>query len=125
MFWPASWGIALATPMSHLPDIRTVAIFATGSFLMRGAACIINDLWDRRYDAQVERTRLRPLASGQLQTGQAMALLSVLLGASFGCLVQLNMLTIIIGISSIIPTIAYPLAKRYTYWPQVALGWFN
>ena len=63
LFWPAAWGIAMATPLSGFPDLKTLAIFASGSFLMRGAACIINDLWDRKYDSQVERPRKRPLAS--------------------------------------------------------------
>ena len=122
LFWPAAWGIAMATPLAGVPDLKTMAIFASGSFLMRGAACIINDLWDRKYDRQVERTKTRPLASGEISTSQAIGFLGLLLSGSFMCLLQLNYLTILIGISSIFPTIAYPLAKRYTYWPQLALG---
>uniref|UniRef100_A0A7E4V4Z0 4-hydroxybenzoate polyprenyltransferase, mitochondrial n=1 Tax=Panagrellus redivivus TaxID=6233 RepID=A0A7E4V4Z0_PANRE len=122
LFWPGAWGIALATPAGHLPDLRLLGIFAAGSFLMRGAACTINDLWDRRFDALVARTADRPLASGALNTVQAIGLLAVLLSGSLGCLLLLNPLTVVIGMTAIIPTIAYPLAKRYTYWPQVALG---
>jgi 4-hydroxybenzoate polyprenyltransferase len=122
LFWPASWGITLATPASSLPDLKIIAIFATGSFLMRGAACIINDLWDKKYDKQVERTAMRPLACGDLNTNQAIALLAGFLSGSLACLLQLDSTTIALGVTAIIPTVLYPLAKRYTYWPQIALG---
>jgi 4-hydroxybenzoate polyprenyltransferase len=122
LFWPASWAITLATPASSLPDLKIFAICATGAFLMRSAGCIINDLWDKDFDKRVERCATRPLASGELNTKQAIGLLAGLLTASLGCLFQLNVTTIAIGFTSIIPVILYPLAKRYTNWPQIVLG---
>uniref|UniRef100_A0AC34GMQ0 Para-hydroxybenzoate--polyprenyltransferase n=1 Tax=Panagrolaimus sp. ES5 TaxID=591445 RepID=A0AC34GMQ0_9BILA len=89
---------------------------------MRSSACIINDLWDVKYDQQVERTANRPLACGSLNTNQAIGLLAGLLSGSLACLLQLDTTTIALGVTAIIPTILYPLAKRYTYWPQVVLG---
>lgn len=82
---------------------------------MRGAACIINDIWDRKYDQLVDRTKTRPLASGELTTGHAIGLLSILLSSSLACLIQLNWLTIAIGVTSVLPTIAYPLGKGCDY----------
>ena len=64
--WPCFWSIALAAPLGSLPDLRLLALFGTGALLLRGAGCTVNDLWDRDLDAQVERTRSRPLASGAL-----------------------------------------------------------
>uniref|UniRef100_A0A914YQZ0 Uncharacterized protein n=1 Tax=Panagrolaimus superbus TaxID=310955 RepID=A0A914YQZ0_9BILA len=93
LFWPASWGITLGTSASTIPDLKIIAIFATGSFLMRGAACIINDLWDKKYDQQVQRTCNRPLACGDLNTKQAIGLLAGLLSGSLACLLQLDATT--------------------------------
>ena len=64
--WPCFWSIALAAPPGSPPDLRLLALFGTGALLLRGAGCTVNDLWDRDLDAQVERTRSRPLASGAL-----------------------------------------------------------
>uniref|UniRef100_A0A7E4UP68 4-hydroxybenzoate polyprenyltransferase, mitochondrial n=1 Tax=Panagrellus redivivus TaxID=6233 RepID=A0A7E4UP68_PANRE len=122
LYWPCTWSIALAAPAGQLPDLRLLALFGTGAFLMRGAGCVINDLWDRDYDRQVERTRTRPLASGELSSTQGVALLGGLLTSSLGILLQLNPATIALGFASMIPVICYPLAKRFTYWPQAVLG---
>jgi 4-hydroxybenzoate polyprenyltransferase len=67
-----------------------LALFGTGAFLMRGAGCTINDLWDRKLDAQVERTLARPLASGKLRVGQAIGFLGVQLAGAAAVLAQLN-----------------------------------
>uniref|UniRef100_A0A914YUB7 4-hydroxybenzoate polyprenyltransferase, mitochondrial n=1 Tax=Panagrolaimus superbus TaxID=310955 RepID=A0A914YUB7_9BILA len=122
LYWPCAWSIALAAAPGTLPDLKLLAICGTGAFLMRSAGCIINDLWDKDFDRQVERCATRPLASGELNTKQAITLLAGLLSASLGCLVQLNLTTIALGFTAIIPTILYPLAKRYTNWPQIVLG---
>ena len=89
---------------------------------MRGAGCVINDFWDKDFDKKVERTILRPLASGELSNFQGMVLLGGLLTTSLGILLQLNLLSIGLGFLSMIPVICYPLAKRYTHWPQSVLG---
>ena len=68
--WPCFWSIASAAPPGCLPDLQLLALFATGSILLRGAGCTVNDLWDRDLDRQVERTKSRPLASGALSVPQ-------------------------------------------------------
>jgi len=89
---------------------------------MRSAGCVVNDLWDREYDRKVERTKTRPLASGELSRTQAVGLLAGLLSTSLAILLQLNWLSVFVGASSMALVVLYPLAKRYTYWPQVVLG---
>ena len=66
LLWPCAWSVALAAPPGAPPDLGPCALFGVGAFAMRGAGCTINDLWDRDIDRQVERTKLRPLASGAL-----------------------------------------------------------
>uniref|UniRef100_A0A915BXI0 4-hydroxybenzoate polyprenyltransferase, mitochondrial n=1 Tax=Parascaris univalens TaxID=6257 RepID=A0A915BXI0_PARUN len=122
LYWPCTWSIALATPPGVLPSIYLLALFGAGSFFMRAAGCIINDIFDKKYDMKVERTRLRPLCSGELTNMDAVKLLSGLLSISLLILLQLNWLSVAIGASSLLLTAAYPFAKRYTYWPQFVLG---
>lgn len=122
LFLPCSFGICLATPLGSLPDMYYLALFGIGSFLMRGAGCIINDFWDRDLDKKVERTKERPLASGKISTTQAIALLAGQLSLSLCILLSLNTTCILIGIASMIPVILYPLAKRVTDYPQAVLG---
>lgn len=122
LYWPCTWSISLAAAPGHLPNLYLLALFGTGAFLMRGAGCVINDFWDKDFDKKVERTKLRPLASGELSNFQGMVLLGGLLTTSLGILLQLNLLSIGLGFLSMIPVICYPLAKRYTHWPQSVLG---
>ncbi len=123
---PSLWGILLAgtyhkTSFS-LATLWAIVLFSLGSVVMRGAGCIINDLWDRTFDAQVSRTQNRPLASGVLSTTQALALLSALLMLGFCILLLLNGTTMILGLFTIPLIVLYPFMKRVTYWPQVILG---
>ncbi|XP_025107740.1 4-hydroxybenzoate polyprenyltransferase, mitochondrial-like isoform X2 [Pomacea canaliculata] len=122
LLWPCTWSIALAAVPGSLPDARLLALFGAGAFFMRGAGCIINDMWDKDFDKKVERTKLRPLASGELTHFQALVFLASQLSISLGILLQLNTYSILLGAASMILVILYPLAKRYTYWPQVVLG---
>ncbi|VDM46494.1 unnamed protein product [Toxocara canis] len=122
LYWPCTWSIALASPPGMLPSVYMLALFGAGAFFMRAAGCIINDIFDRKYDMKVERTRLRPLCSGELTNGDAVKLLAGLLSASLLILLQLNWLSVMVGASSLLLTVAYPFAKRYTYWPQFVLG---
>ena len=89
---------------------------------MRGAGCVVNDLWDRDIDARVERTRDRPLASGAVRPRQALAFLAALCGIGLGVLMQLNVAAIWFGLAALLPVMLYPLAKRVTNWPQAMLG---
>lgn len=122
LFWPCGWGLAQAQPPGLLPDPQLLAIYAAGSWLMRGAGCTINDLWDRDIDKQVERTCSRPLAVGSVRPLDALVLLSAQLSAGAALLLQLNWSSIQLGCCSLLPVLLYPLAKRVTNWPQAVLG---
>lgn len=97
-------------------------LFFIGAVVMRGAGCVVNDLWDRDLDAQVERTRARPLASGAIKPWQAGAFLFFLLFFGLLLLVQMPATTIWLGILSLAFIAAYPYMKRITWWPQAFLG---
>lgn len=99
-----------------------LGLFATGAFIMRGAGCTINDMWDKDIDARVERTKDRPLANGELTQFDALVFLSAQLGIGLQILLQLNWYSILLGASSLGLVIIYPLMKRITYWPQLVLG---
>jgi len=118
---PCWWAIALASPTAAT-GIGMTALFTIGAIVMRGAGCTVNDIIDRKVDAQVERTRSRPLASGQIGLLAALVFLAVQLALGLGVLVQLNRLSIWLGVASLILVGAYPLMKRLTWWPQAFLG---
>ena len=97
-------------------------LFAVGAVVMRGAGCVINDMWDRDIDAQVERTRSRPLASGTLSMRQAFKFLLVLLFAGLAIISQFPAPAIAYGVAACVLVVVYPLMKRITWWPQAFLG---
>lgn len=120
LFLPGAWSIAFAGTSLH--NVELIALFAMGTVLMRGAGCTINDLWDRDFDRRVERTKSRPIASGEITPKQAVAWGAIQLSLSFLILIQLQTPAIVLGVMSLIPVVIYPLMKRYTYWPQLFLG---
>lgn len=122
LLWPCFWSISLAAPAGSLPDLSLLALFGTGAFIMRSAGCTINDMWDKDFDKQVERTNKRPLAAGAITYPQAWGFLAAQLTAGLGILLQLNWYSIAMGASSLGLVAAYPLMKRVTYWPQAFLG---
>ena len=121
LFLPGLWSLLL----SGAPPGRTawlIALFAVGSVVMRGAGCVVNDMWDRDLDRLVVRTAGRPLASGALRMRQAAVLLAVLLAAGLLVLLQLPPLCWALGVGSLVLVGLYPLAKRVTWWPQLMMG---
>ena len=120
--WPCFWSIALAAPAGALPDPTLLGLFGVGSFLLRGAGCTINDLWDRDIDKLVARTRNRPIASGAISPTRAVAFLGAQLTLGLGVLLQLNEFSVALGAASLPLVAAYPLMKRVTNWPQAFLG---
>jgi 4-hydroxybenzoate polyprenyltransferase len=121
LFLPGLWAIALHAA-SWSEGLRLVALFALGAFVMRGAGCVVNDLWDRELDRQVERTRGRPLASGAVTPRGALVFLAVLGAIGLAVLLQLNTPARWLGVLSLVPVALYPLAKRVTDYPQAMLG---
>lgn len=121
LFLPGLWAFAMVAP-SWGRGLWLTALFGAGAVLMRGAGCVVNDLWDRDLDRQVERTAGRPLASGAVRPKQALALLLALLLVSFVILLMLPPVAILLGVLSLVPIALYPLAKRVTDFPQAMLG---
>ncbi|GAA5986740.1 hypothetical protein JCM11641_007758 [Rhodosporidiobolus odoratus] len=125
LYWPCAWGITMAAYSAALPVSTAawnLALFGTGAIVMRGAGCTINDLWDRDIDKKVDRTKLRPLASGEIKPLQALTFLGGQLSLGLAVLTQLNWYSIALGASSLSLVVLYPLMKRITYWPQFVLG---
>jgi 4-hydroxybenzoate polyprenyltransferase len=121
LFLPGVWAICLAAP-GVWRGLWLVLLFALGAVVMRGAGCVVNDLWDRDLDAQVERTRGRPLASGAVKPWAALLFLAVLCLIGLGVLLLLGRTAQILGVLSLALVALYPLAKRVTWWPQLVLG---
>lgn len=97
-------------------------LFTVGAILMRGAGCIINDLWDRKLDQLVARTANRPIASGVISVANAILFLLLLLTLSLTILLQLNETCWLLGFLVLLLVFSYPAFKRFTYWPQFILG---
>lgn len=121
LFLPGLWAFALAAP-TWAEGLRLTVLFGVGAVAMRGAGCVVNDLWDRDLDRRVERTRGRPLASGAVSPRQALGFLLALCLIGLLVLVQLPRAAILLGFASLLPIVLYPLAKRVTNWPQAMLG---
>ncbi len=121
LMWPCWFGLSLLDLEIKIMTSWLV-IFLFGSFLMRSAGCIINDIVDRDIDKSVYRTQLRPLASNKISIVEAFLLLFVFLILSLILLLQFNLNSIIFGLLSMPFVIVYPFMKKITFWPQVFLG---
>jgi 4-hydroxybenzoate polyprenyltransferase len=119
LYWPCAWGVLLAGVGGRWSFL---AWFLLGSFAMRSAGCVYNDLVDRDLDAQVARTHLRPLASGRISVRAAWMLIAFLCLAGLVVLVQLPVVAQLTALASIALVAAYPFMKRITWWPQAWLG---
>ena len=123
LLFPCWWSIAFASPRPLSPEsLILFATFGIGALTMRGAGCTFNDICDRDFDAQVARTRDRPLPSGQVTVRGAAVFLVALLALGLAILLTLNPFAIAVGVASLVLVFAYPLSKRVTYWPQFVLG---
>jgi 4-hydroxybenzoate polyprenyltransferase len=120
LLFPGWWGIALAS--DGAPDPVLLLLFAIGAVVMRGAGCTLNDIADRHFDAQVARTRLRPLPSGAVSVRQALLFLLLQLTIGAAVLLSLNLTCILLGFAVLGLIGTYPFMKRVTYWPQIFLG---
>jgi 4-hydroxybenzoate polyprenyltransferase len=121
LFLPGLWAFCMAA-QGGAQGVWLTLLFATGATAMRGAGCVVNDLWDRELDRRVARTAGRPLASGAVTPAGALAFLAALCLVGLVVLVQLPPAAIWLGFASLVPVALYPLAKRVTNWPQAVLG---
>lgn len=129
LYSPCTWSITLAATATGAPITTTawyLALFGIGSFLTRGAGCTINDIWDRTLDSKVERTKTRPIASGEVSVGQAVVWLGIQGAMALAVLFSLPPSCWVLTGASIIPLLIYPLFKRFTNYPQAWLAiWFS
>ena len=119
LYWPCAWSVALAGVGGRWDLFLWLFL---GAFAMRSAGCVYNDVVDRDLDRQVERTRLRPLASRRVSLGSAWALIAILGLVGLVVLLQLKWVAAVVAVASLAPVAAYPFMKRITWWPQAWLG---
>ena len=124
LFWPCSWGLAYAYSFNQDLNIFLyyLMLFFLGSLLMRSAGCIFNDIVDKDFDIKVKRTKTRPIPAGRITVKHSLVYVLILCILSFLILLQFNLFTILLGISSMVLAFSYPFMKRITYWPQLFLG---
>jgi len=120
LLWPTLWALWFAS--GGRPQGRLVWVFALGTLLMRSAGCVMNDIADWRYDAEVKRTRDRPLASGAVKRPEALVLALALTLVSFVIVLSLNRLTVLLSFAALGLAATYPLTKRFLAIPQAYLG---
>jgi 4-hydroxybenzoate polyprenyltransferase len=124
LFWPCAFSLGLAVVKNPASGFNWWALLLclVGSIAMRGAGCTFNDIVDRDIDGKVERTRLRPIPSGQVSVRSAIVFMVVQGLAGLAVLVQFNLFTIVLGLASLALIAIYPFMKRVTWWPQIFLG---
>jgi len=120
LLWPTLWAVWCAS--DGRPRAEVFVVFVVGTVLMRAAGCVINDYADRDYDPQVRRTRGRPLATGAVSTGEALALFVLLILLAFVLVLTQNALTVQLAFGGAALAVVYPFAKRFTHLPQFVLG---
>jgi len=120
LLWPTLWALWIAA--EGLPGYPLLAIFIAGTFLMRSAGCVINDLADRHVDGAVERTNARPLVTGAVSEREAKALFIVLMLLALVLVLFTNTLTVLLSVAAVALASCYPYMKRHTHLPQVVLG---
>ncbi len=123
LLMPCWWSVGLAgMRVEHFPSLWHIVLFFIGAFAMRGAGCTWNDLVDRNLDGLVERTRSRPIPSGQVTVAEATAFMVAQALIGLLVLIQFNRFTVFTGLASLLVVAIYPFMKRITYWPQIVLG---
>ena len=124
LFWPCSWSLAFANIGNSNFNLFLyyLLLFFLGSVLMRSAGCIFNDIVDKDFDKNVKRTKNRPIAAGRISVLHALIYALMLCIIAFFILIQFNILTIFLGLGSMVLAFSYPFMKRITYWPQLFLG---
>ena len=125
LLWPTLWALWIAG--SGTPDPTVVLIMVVGVFVMRSAGCVINDFADQKFDRHVERTRNRPLTTGEVSSKSALVLFSCLCIVGFVLVLMLNWLSVLLACAGVVLAVTYPYLKRFTGLPQfylgIAFGW--
>jgi 4-hydroxybenzoate polyprenyltransferase len=120
LLWPTLWGLWLAR--GGVPNLLVLWLFFLGTVVMRSAGCALNDFADRRFDADVARTRERPLAAGAIRPWEALAVAGILALAAFAIVWQFNALTVKLSFAALAVAVIYPFLKRFFWMPQAWLG---
>jgi len=120
LLWPTMWGLLAAS--NGTPDLKHLSIFVAGVFLMRSAGCVINDFADRRLDPNVERTKGRPIATGNIASGAALAGFIIMMLIALLLVIQLDRFVVELAIIGAILATVYPFMKRFIHMPQAWLG---
>ena len=120
LLWPTLWALWLAN--EGTPSLHLIFVFVAGVFITRSAGVVVNDLADRDFDPFVERTKNRPIAAGRVSVKEACMVVAVLTLIAFLLVLTTNLLTVLLSVFAVCITLLYPLMKRYTYLPQVFLG---
>jgi 4-hydroxybenzoate polyprenyltransferase len=120
LLWPTLWALLIAA--NGMPPFGILSIFVLGVIVMRSAGCVINDYADRHVDGNVERTKQRPIVSGQISEKAALTLFAGLVFFAFILVLFLNLSTILLSVGALLLATVYPFMKRYTHLPQVVLG---
>ena len=120
LMWPTLWALWFAA--EGIPTLKNLSIFLIGLVVMRAAGCVINDYADRDIDGLVERTKYRPLPSGEIQSNHALWLCGGLLSVALILVLMTNPLTIALSFGGLAVTAVYPFMKRFTHLPQIGLG---
>lgn len=120
LLWPTLWGLLMAA--EGIPNAQIALIFVTGVVLMRSAGCVMNDVADRNFDRHVERTKTRPIVSGEVSVKEAVLLAMGLSLSAFALVCFLNQKTIMLSFAALFLAITYPLTKRFLAIPQAYLG---
>jgi len=120
LLFPTLWSLIIAS--EGRPSLKHLILFTLGAFLMRSAGCVMNDMADHKFDAEVERTKNRPLAAKQLKLREALIVLAILLTCALIVVLFLNRFTLMLSFSALFFAFIYPFAKRVTYLPQAVLG---
>jgi 4-hydroxybenzoate polyprenyltransferase len=120
LLWPTLWALWMA--QRGIPGWQVLLVFVMGTILMRSAGCALNDYADRKFDAHVERTRDRPLARGEIEPWEALAVAGALSLAAFGLVMSLNAFTVKLSFAALAVAVIYPFTKRFFWLPQAWLG---
>lgn len=120
LLWPTLWALWIAA--DGVPHWHYLVVFTLGTIVMRSAGCVINDFADRKIDGKVERTKARPIPSGEVTSREAIQLFFVLIGIAFLLVLTLDNQTIALSFIGLLLAASYPFMKRYTNFPQVILG---